>query len=185
MRKWCHLNSVKSFLNDNLMSCESQGESQDPGFHPGFHSQPPSSIISRKILVKTKVPDPWVQSSADCKTVDSSQIPKRYNPNVTRYTVHGRGAKTLRFFHQVTWSTSGTCFFQSSKEVSKSGSKSERFAKDNTLWPFFFNFFKIWFSKPHCPQRCVHPSYATRKKWLFSERTNERMEHLFLTSRRT
>ena len=33
-----------------------------------------------------------------------------------------------------------------------------------TLRPLFFNLFEIGFSKPHCPQRCVHPSYATRKK---------------------
>ena len=108
---------------------------------------------------------------------------------LTRYTVHGRGAKTLRLSNLPLTTTpnlldSSTSlstdaihvsymFFKSLTKVPKSGSKTERFANDNTLWPFFFNFFKIWFSKPHCPQRCVHPSYATRKKWLFSERTNE------------
>ena len=79
----------------------------------------------------------------------------------TRYTVHGRGANRPEWanlplstvpnfldsssFSQVTQSTSGICFCKSSKDVSKSGSKTERFANDITLWPFFSTFLKSGF----------------------------------------
>ena len=105
----------------------------------------------------------------------------------TRYTVHGRGAKTLRLRVELNFKSEH--FLEKiSKKAFKNGPKYFSFAKDiYTSTIFLQKVLKPVFQNPTVRGMCPPLISASQKspKIRTNGRTDERTEHLVLTSRRT